>query len=95
MKTITVSTRSKVLNGLLKMAKQTDLLVQAPDGSQYVLLSISKAEAFLIGDTDDLGEEIETARKNKSLMQFLDERGTKAKQGVGIPISEVRRQLGL
>jgi len=77
------------------MAKQTDLLVQTSDGSQYVLLSITNAEAFLIGDTDDLGEEIETARKNKSLMQFLDERGTRAKQGVGISISEVRRQLGL
>jgi hypothetical protein len=77
------------------MAKQTDLLMQAPDGSQYVLLSITNAEAFLIGDTDDLAEEVEAARKNKSLMQFLDERGTKAKQGVGIPISEVRRQLGL
>ena len=59
------------------------------------MLSITNAEAFLIGDTDDLGEEIEAARKNKSLMQFLDERGTKAKQGAGIPISEVRRQLGL
>ena len=95
MKTITVSTRSKVLNGLLKMARQTDLLVQTPDGSQYILLSVTNAESFLIGDTDDLGEEVEAARKNKSLMQFLDERGTKAKQGVGIPISEVRRQLGL
>ena len=95
MKTITVSTRSKVLNGLLRMAKQTDLLVKAPDGSQYILLSVTNAEAFLIGDTDDLGEEVEAARKNKSLMQFLDERGTKAKQGVGIPVSEVRRQLGL
>ena len=75
MKTITVSTRSKVLNGLLKMAKQTDLLVQAPDGSQYILLSVTNAEAFLIGDTDDLGEEVEAARKNKSLMQFLDDAG--------------------
>ena len=77
------------------MSRQTDLFVQTPDGSQDIRLSLTNAESFLIGDTDDLGEEVEAARKNTSLMQFLDERGTKAKQGVGIPVSEVRRQLGL
>ena len=75
MKTITVSTRSKVLNGLLKMARtQTDLLDAGSGWTPVRLVSITNAEAFLIGDTDDLGEEIEAARKNMSLMQFLDER---------------------
>ena len=95
MKTVTVSSRSKVLNGLLKMAQQADLLVNAPDGRQYILLSISNAESFFIGESNDLDDEISTARKNKKLMQFLEERGAKANSESGIPLLEVRRQLAL
>ena len=37
MKTIRVSSRSRVLNGLLRQAGEENLVLRAPDGREFVL----------------------------------------------------------
>ena len=77
------------------MAQGSDLMLQAVDGTQYVLMNVTDSESFYVGNSDELSEEIEVARSNEALMRFLDERGERAKNSKGVPLSEVRRQLGL
>ena len=95
MRTITVSTRAKTVNELLKLARRGDLILESSDGTQYFLSRIKNAQSFFIGyDGDDFDKEIKATRKNKEFMKFLDERG-KHKAGTGIPMKEIRKQLGL
>jgi hypothetical protein len=84
MKTVTISPQSAELSALLDQAKEDDLLVQAPDGSEFVLSAV-----------DDFAYEIARTRQNAKLMAFLDERAKRAKESPGIPLEEVERQLGL
>jgi hypothetical protein len=95
MKTMTVNTRSRVLNELLKLAQESDVVLQLADGGQFVLSKIGDAEGFEVGNSDELVVEIQHARKNKEFMKFPDQRGGQAKNGKGIPLAEVRRQLDL
>jgi hypothetical protein len=81
MKTITVSRRAKGIIALLKQAREENLIVRSPDGSEFILAEI-----------DDFDQEIQLTRQNKKLMEFLDFR---AKQTETIPLEEVKRQLGL
>jgi len=95
MRTITVSARAKTVNDLLKLARRGDLILESSDGTQYFLSRIKNAQSFYIGYAgDDFEEEIKATRKNKEFMKFLDERG-KHKAGTGIPVREIREQLGL
>jgi hypothetical protein len=84
MKTIIVPKRSRAVNALLEQARNEDVLVQAEDGTQ-----------FLLSPVDDFAREIEAQRRNKKLMAFLDKRFREARQEKGIPLEEVERQLGL
>jgi len=81
MRTITVSKRAKNLVTLLKQAQQENLILQSPDGKEYVLAEI-----------DDFDREIALTRQNKEFMAFLDRR---ARQTTTIPLEEVKRQLGI
>ena len=81
MKTITVSTRAKALNALLKRAQRGGLILRSPEGREFVLAEI-----------DDFNREIELTRKNKKLMKLLDERGRQTKTYTA---AEVRAKLGL
>jgi hypothetical protein len=80
MKTIRVSSRSRVLNGLLRQAGDENLVLRAPDGREFVLAEI-----------DDFLREIELTRENKKLMAFLDRRG---REKATVPLAEARRKLG-
>ncbi len=80
MKTITVSTRAKSLNALLKQARRGGLILRSPDGRE-----------FIVAEIDDFNREIELARKNKKLMKLLDERGKPTKTYTA---AEVRARLG-
>ncbi len=80
MKTVHVSSRSRVLNGLLRQAGEENLVLRAPDGREFVLAEI-----------DDFSREIELTRENKKLMAFLDRRGREA---ATVPLAEARRRLG-
>ena len=84
MKTVNISKQAKTINGLLEKARAEDLIVKAADGTEFLLSAI-----------DDFDEEIALQRRNKKLMAFLDERFRRAKEEKGIPLEEVKRQLGL
>jgi len=81
MKTITVSTRAKTLNMLLKRAQKGGLILRSPEGREFILAEV-----------DDFSREIELTRKNDKLMKLLDERG---KQTQTIGLAEVKAQLGI
>ncbi len=71
------------------------LEAQATDGSQFVLIRMAESQAFNVGDSNDLATEIAVARANQAFMKFLDAHGTQPQKGRGIPLAEVRQQLGL
>jgi hypothetical protein len=81
MRTIVVPKRSRAIHALLEQAREEDILVQAGDGTQFLLSAV-----------DDFAQEIEAQRRNKKLMALLDEC---AKETEWIPLEEVERQLGL
>jgi len=85
MKTIVVPARAKVLNELLKAARQTEVILESADGQRFVLLSIEDWEGFELGEDDDI-------TKNKELMEYLADRRS---HGRRIPLAEVKAQLGL
>jgi hypothetical protein len=93
--TIAVSAKSKTLNELLKKAKRRDLILQSPDGEKFLLSRIKGARSFYVGSSNDFAQEVETTRKNKRLMKFLDERRAVAKTKKGTPLEKVRRELGV
>ena len=68
---------------------------QSADGEQFVLPRVTDMQAFYVSNSDDFEQEIVTARQNKKLMKFLDERGAARETGKGIPLAEVKRRLGL
>jgi hypothetical protein len=81
MKAVRVSTRSKSIRALLDKARKQDIIVQAPDGSEFMVTAI-----------DDFDREIAATRRNKKLMAYLHEC---ARETELIPLEEVRRGLGL
>jgi hypothetical protein len=99
MKSISISRRSKVLNQLLQQARQQDVLLESPDGEQFVLVKLSATrslkdiQAFVVGDTDDFAEEVRLTRENAGLMEFLDRRAAQSKPGSGTSLEELRRRL--
>ena len=72
MKTITISQEAKEILELLNQARQENIIVQSPDGSEFILAEI-----------DTFDREIELTRQNKSLMTLLERR---AKQNRTIPL---------
>ena len=81
MKTITIPARAKTVTALLKQARRGGLILRSPDGYEFILAEI-----------DDFNREIELTRKNKKLMQLLDERGRQTRT---LKAAEVRAQLGV
>ncbi|MBI4674947.1 MAG: hypothetical protein HY741_25175 [Chloroflexi bacterium] len=95
MKAISVSSRSRTLNAILKQARHAPVVLESADGEQFYLSKAGDARAFYVGDSDDFQVEVEMTRKNKAFMQFLDERRREAKGKRGTFIEQVRRDLGL
>ena len=62
MKTISIPPESTDVNSLLQQARQEDLLVQAADGTEFVLTAV-----------DEFDLEIARTRQNAKLMALLDE----------------------
>ena len=58
MNTVTVPERSKVLNDLLKKARNANVLLRLESGEQFVLAKVSSAQSFYVGDSDDFDEEV-------------------------------------
>jgi len=81
MRRVTVSTRSKKLNALLRQARKENLVLRTADGAEFILAEI-----------DDFNREIELTRRNKKLMKYLEAR---AKQTKTVPLAKVKAELGL
>ncbi len=81
MKTMTISMQDNVIFELLQKAMQGGLILQDPDGREFVLAEI-----------DDFAHEIELTRNNADLMKLLDERG---KQTATVKFEDAVAQLGL
>ena len=79
MKRISVSSKSRVLNGLLKRALKENIIIRARDGHEFVLAEI-----------EDFNQEIELIRRNDKLMKLLDERG---QEKATVSLREARRRL--
>ena len=83
MKTVSITPAGADVAQLFEQAREEDLVVQLPDGTQFLLAAVQE---------DDFEEEVARTRKNEALMAFLDER---RKQARTIPLAEVRKQLGI
>ena len=81
MKTIAISQDAKEILELLNQARQENLIVQSPDGSEFILAEI-----------DFFDHEIELTRQNKALMTLLEQR---AKQDRTISLEEAKSLLGI
>ena len=81
MKTIDLEQTPPGVADLLEQARNEDLVVRLADGSEFLLIAI-----------DDFDEEVARTRNNPRLMALLEER---ARQTATIPLSEVKRRLGL
>ena len=79
MKTVSVNSRSRVLNGLLRQAVEENLVLRAPDGREFVLAEI-----------DDFRREIEVTRESNELMKLLDQRG---REKATVSLAEAKRRL--
>jgi hypothetical protein len=66
---------------LLDQARNDDLIVRLPDGSEFLLVAI-----------DDFDQEIVRTRNNPRLMALLDAR---AKETATVSLDEVKRRLGM
>ena len=94
MKTISVSARAKTLNELLKKARRGTIVLETADGQRYALAAVDDWEGFDVGKSDDFAKEVERTTKNKKLMKTLASRGKRGNTK-GIPLEEVKKQLGL
>jgi hypothetical protein len=94
MKTIAISTRAKALNELLKKARRGTIILESADGQRFALTAVHDWEAFDVGDSQDFAAEVERTGKNKRLMKTWAAR-RKREDGAGIPLAELKRELGL
>lgn len=63
MKAVALPKVSASVRKLLKLAEEENLILQTPEGQEFVLAEI-----------DDFAEEVKKVRQNKSLMRLLEER---------------------
>jgi hypothetical protein len=81
MRTVPIAEPSADLLALLNQARTEDLVVQAPDGAEFVLTAV-----------DDFDREVARTRQNAKLIELLDRRSQSAST---VSINAVRQQLGL
>ena len=94
MKTIRVSGRSRTLNALLKKALRGTVILESSDGQRFALTAVTEWVGFNVGNSRSFAEEVERTVKNKKLMKFLAARHKHGK-APGIPLAEVKKQLGI
>jgi hypothetical protein len=81
MKTINLPHASEDVARLLDEARRDDIVVQLPDGSEFMLVAI-----------DDFDHEIAKSRRNARLMAVLEAR---AAQTATVSLEEAKRRLDL
>ncbi len=95
MKPVVVSSRSKMLNGLLKKARRHNVVLESADGARYILAPLGEWEGFEVGNSEDFALEVKRTARNKNLVKFMAERREKDKGKPRVSIEEVRKELGL
>jgi hypothetical protein len=81
MKTIPISRRARSLYAVLDSARQENLILALPDGTEFILAEI-----------DSFDREIEVTRQNQQLMSLLEERSKQTKR---VSLIEAKKLLGL
>jgi hypothetical protein len=81
MKTIPLLDLLPPLADLLEQAQEEALILQTPDGKEFVLAAL-----------DDFAHEVEPTRQHPDLMTLLDQRGQEESI---IKLSNLKTQLGL
>lgn len=66
---------------LLRRARRENVILRSPEGQEFILAEVG-----------DFNREIELARQNRTLMEFLDSRG---RQTETVSSDEARSLLGL
>lgn len=95
MKPVTISPRSKMMNGLFKKARRRIVILESADGARYVLAPLEAWEGFDVGRSDDFAVEVKRTAKNKRLARLMAERQEKDKHTPRVSIEELRSELGL
>lgn len=81
MKTITVPQPDLNIATLLDKARGENLILQLPDGSEFILAEI-----------DSFAREVQLTRENQPLMDLLAQR---RKQSKRVSLAEAKKQLGI
>jgi hypothetical protein len=81
MKTIAISQPDRSIIALLKEARGENLILQLPDGSEFVLAEV-----------DTFDREIKLTRENQPLMDLLTQRRKQTKR---VSLAEAKAQLGI
>ena len=81
MKTIAISQPDRSITALLQEARGENLILQLPDGSEFVLAEI-----------DTFDREVKLTRENQPLMDLLTQRRKQAKR---VSLAEAKAQLGI
>jgi hypothetical protein len=81
MKSVVIAPQSTDVTSLLDQARTDDLLVQAPDGSEYVISLV-----------DEFDQEVARTRQQQELLDLLDKRSSSASRK---SLDAVKRELGL
>lgn len=92
MKVITIPEEQEFLLNLLLKVQEENLILQTPNGNQFVLLSLEDWKSFDIGNDDNFEKEVKITSENNELIHFLKE---KRKNKNRIPIQDVKQKLGL
>jgi hypothetical protein len=82
------------VNDLLKKARRGTVILESSDGQRFALTAISGWVGFDVGTSRNFAEEVERTVQNKKLMKFLAARHKHGK-APGIPLAEVKKQLGI
>ena len=81
MRTITIAQPDRSVAALLKEAQGENLILQLPDGREFILAEI-----------DSFNQEVKLARENQPLMDLLAQRRKQAKR---VSFAEAKAQLGI
>ena len=81
MRTITIAQPDRSVAALLKEAQGENLILQLPDGREFILAEI-----------DSFNQEVKLARENQPLMDLLAQRRKQAKR---VSFAEATAQLGI
>jgi len=94
-KPVTVPSRAKVLNSLLKKARRRNVIIESADGERFVLAAISQWQGFDVGASDDFAVEVRRTARNKKLAKLMAARRAKDKGKPRLSLEQVRKEIGL